>query len=268
MKNIENKKFRSILVSNGYYQGRTRMMTKEEILERFQKEDAKRYSSWDPIYVIEWEPLFSISIQFLKFVFANKKVRVLDIGAGTGYLSKRILNELEGSEIIISDFSENMLSAVDDYLCDFKGRYQKRVLDFQEENLGNAEYDIIVSSMAIHHLRDISEYRKLYENINAALKYNGIFLCIDMITGADNCVERFYKKVWTKHLIINFGKTESDRILKQYGREDSPISITNHLELLQSCGFVSDCIGKYYNFCSYYGRKFLKQKVNNSGKKE
>ncbi|MFX0092693.1 MAG: class I SAM-dependent methyltransferase [Candidatus Hodarchaeota archaeon] len=232
------------------------MMTKKEIWERFQQEDAQKYSTRSRIYIMGWKQLYSISVEYLKSIFGKSNFQALDLGAGTGYFTKWLLKELEGAYVSVTDFSKNMLSAVERSLNEFNGRYETFLLDFQEDQIGIEKYDLIVSSMAIHHLQRIEDYRRLYRKIYTALKIRGIFLCIDVLKGADLALDIFYRDFWLDHLTECYGQKAAKRIIDETNREDSPLSLYAHLRLLHECGFnSSDCLWKHNNFGSYVARK-------------
>ena len=62
-------------------------------------------------------------------------------------------------------------------------------------------YDIIVSSLSIHHLSD-EEKRKLYVNIFSLLNENGLFINADQVKGHTPWIEHLYKNDWKKKVGI------------------------------------------------------------------
>ncbi len=84
-------------------------------------------------------------------IHKKEKARILDIGFGTGVLTKKLYDD--GYEIYGIDFSERMIEIAKDKMplakliqYDFSKGLPKEV--------GNIEFDYIISTYAMHHLED------------------------------------------------------------------------------------------------------------------
>jgi tRNA (cmo5U34)-methyltransferase len=234
--------------------GRTEKMSREEIRDRFDKETASVYSRKDP----EWLPEFRWALDAMAELvrpFVGKNGRLLDVGAGTGNLSRAMLQAIEGIHATLMDFSRNMLGEVPATLSEFKGRYETVHADFMEAALGSGKYCAVVSSFAIHHCRGDLEYLDLYGRISECLVRPGIFACLDVVAGDDHALCRQNEEGWAGFLRARgFSERDVQKILSNYHIEDSPISVGSHMRILREAGFrVTDVAWKKYNFAIYLG---------------
>ena len=107
--------------------------------------------------------------------------RVLELGTGTGETSRRLLERLEDSELVGLDESAEMLDEAAKVLP--AGRVQL-VQGRLQDPLPSGRFDLVVSSLAIHHL-DAHEKPDLFGRIRAALAPGGRFVLADVIVPDD-----------------------------------------------------------------------------------
>ena len=102
-----------------------------------------------------------------KLVHRKEKARILDIGFGTGILTKRLYDD--GYEIYGIDFSERMIEIAKEKMPSSK-LIQYDISKGLPNELKNIKFDYIISSYAIHHLSDeekidfINELDKYIDN--------------------------------------------------------------------------------------------------------
>jgi tRNA (cmo5U34)-methyltransferase len=233
---------------------RKNKMTNDEIRERFDRETASCYSQRRPAWLPEFEYAFGLAPELVR-PYARPGAEILDIGAGTGNLTRTVLEKISDVNAVLLDFSPNMLAAVDQVLQAFPGRYRTVAGDFATADLGTARYAAVISSFAIHHLRSADQYLALYRKIRAALTSPGIFVCIDVVAGATDELSLRNEDEWRAYLAgQGFPPAEVDRILSNYHVEDSPESVPVHLSLLREAGCsAADVIWKKANFAVYTG---------------
>lgn len=231
-------------------------MTQQEIKNRFNNETADLYSQKIPNWFPEVEFAFQLIADTLKS-YIKPESKILDLGAGTGNLSKMIFQHYPFIDITLLDFSENMLNQVENVLKDYKDRYQTLIGDIFNFTSKKNEYNHAISSFAIHHARGEKVYLKLYKRIYNCLIAPGTFICCDVIEGDNKNLSKQNEDGWANYLKKQ-GFTEEQIInkLSNYHREDSPLSINKHLNLLTKAGFKTvDILWKKFNFCVYIGIK-------------
>jgi tRNA (cmo5U34)-methyltransferase len=236
--------------------GRRTLMTREEIKARFDAETASLYSQKDPAWLPEFAYAFGL-ISDLVRPFLSGTNRVLDIGAGTGNLSRTILEASELAHMHLLDFSQNMLDEAPKVLGKYAGRFTVTNADFMNQPFGSCDYCCVVSSFAIHHCRGDEEYGSLYEKIYGSLVSPGIFVCCDVVSGDNPFLAEFNEKGWSSFLTDQgFTIQEIGKILSNYHTEDTPVSMSTHMRLLSKAGFAhTDVIWKKANFALYVGIK-------------
>jgi tRNA (cmo5U34)-methyltransferase len=233
---------------------RTDKMTNEEIKQRFDRESADCYSRRQPAWFMEVEYVFGLVPDLVR-PFARPGTTILDLGAGTGNLTRTVMEKIEGIAAVLLDFSPNMLSAAATVLKEFAGRFRTVEGDFAAADLGRGQYAAVVSSFAIHHLRAEADYLALYRKIRAALTAPGIFVCCDVVAGGNEALTERNEREWAAHLAAQgFSGDDISRLLSNHHREDSPLALGTHLRLLREAGFdTADVIWKKANFAVYVG---------------
>jgi tRNA (cmo5U34)-methyltransferase len=231
-------------------------MTKEEIRVRFDAELAAAYSQRKPAWLPEYDRVLGLVAKVLEPYLVSQPASVLDLGAGTGNLSRRILRAFPESRVTLVDFSQNMLDEAPNVLEAFPGRYDVQRADFWQVDFPPGQFEAVISSFALHHGRGEAVYRDLYRNIYCWLKSPGAFVCCDVVEGDTPDLTAMNIAGWRQHLTGRISPADIERLFENYRREDSPISLRQHLGLLAEAGFCSaDVVWKRYNFAVYVGIK-------------
>ncbi len=108
---------------------------------------------------------------------------VVDLGCGSGPLSRAILDRFPRSRVIGLDGSPLMLRQAESELAVFSSRFEAREFDlFANDWLNRLPTDIrcFVSSLAIHHL-DGTGKQRLYRALADPLEPGGALLIIDLL---------------------------------------------------------------------------------------
>ena len=230
-------------------------MTKPELKSRFGHETAAVYSKEDPVFLPDYATVFELLVDCV-LEPVRPKMSVLDLGAGTGNLSLRLLRRNSGCHVTLVDFSQKMLNEVPKVLAAFKNRYDTKCTDFSSIHFNKDSFDSVISSFSIHHSRSINDYFDLYCKIYKWLKPGGTFACIDVVNGFNKEWTQINENGWINYLSGFFGKDKIEQILGNYHVEDSPISLPDHLFCLNKAGFTqTDILWKRYNFAFYIGKK-------------
>lgn len=200
-------------------------------------------------------PNYNLMIDVLMSVLPfskGRKFKMVDLGCGTGVLSKTVRNSFPDAEVTCVDFAENMLkiakSEINDAKCiqsDFES------FEFPEK------FDLIASSLAMHHLPNEKEKIKFYKKIHNALTDDGVFINIDPMRGADDRLHKIYMDKWIEFMNESFAQNEIEaRWLTSHRKNDVLFKLTAHIDMLRACGFSSiDVPYKYYKYTVYTARK-------------
>ena len=181
---------------------------------------------------------------------------VLDLGAGTGRLSKLVSDRFPDSRVMLLDVSERLLTEAARQLAEVGAKFTTVVVDMFESDLGLEanSFDCVVSSYALCHGRSESEYEGLYRQIMNYIKPAGCFLCLDHVHGARAELTMIGFEDWAAVLGQHFPEDRVESILKNSLIEDSPLDIPHHLSLLEKVGFERvDVLWKEGLFALYGG---------------
>ncbi len=208
--------------------------------------------------------LLKILLSYTDYFFSNKKnIEILDLGCGDGILTKYLYKNnpnalysvCDGSSLMI-DKAKNNLQQITN--CNF---YNNTFEEMISENVFNKEFDLIVSSLAIHHITHEIKL-KFFEKLLSSMKAEGFFINIDICLSENQEINKWFYVLW-KEWILEF--QQKNNIEKDYSNvpEEAPKKPENHfntldkeLELLKTAGFRNiECYYKYGLFCIYGGQK-------------
>ncbi|MDY0291689.1 MAG: methyltransferase domain-containing protein [Desulfuromonadaceae bacterium] len=158
-----------------------------------------------------------------KYVDIPPRCRAMDFGCGTGLVTFNLIDVLE--EVVAVDRAAEMLEVVEQKAADLgaTGVSTKLVGD-DLAHLGCAEYDLIYSSMVLHHLPEIEP---ILEGLITALKPGGGLALSDLEdddgTFHDNPEGLIQTGIQSTHVIgilkrlglVELGSTQAHTIVKQ-----------------------------------------------------
>ena len=222
----------------------------KDIQEKF-NENSKIYNSQRKILIPCFEDFYTISTSAAESNSDTPKI--LDIGAGTGIFSEYILKKYPKASLTLIDISEKMLELSKLRFKDFSNiKYIAH--DYSTYNF-HEKYDIIISSLSIHHLLDFEKFQ-LFKKCYSILNPNGMFINSDQFLGETPYIEDLNKRLW-KTDIENSGLSTKE-ILSCYERMklDKEATLEQNLDWLKAVGFCDiSCVYKYYHFGVIFGRK-------------
>ena len=122
---------------------------------------------------------------------ADAEIAVLDVGGGYGVVTEEVLGAFPRAVVTLQDYSQPMLDQARQRLAPHAERVKYAVGDLRDpawtDGLGGS-FDLAVSAIAIHNLRDLGQIAACYRAIAGVLKPGGVFLdydLFDLIGGVD-----------------------------------------------------------------------------------
>jgi ubiquinone/menaquinone biosynthesis C-methylase UbiE len=109
-------------------------------------------------------------------------LEVLDVGAGYGVVSEEVLLAFPAARITLQDYSQPMLDRARQRLADHSERLRYVMCDLTDPSWPlqvGGPFDLAVSAIAIHNLRDPAKIYACYRAIRDLLKPGGYFLNCD-----------------------------------------------------------------------------------------
>lgn len=181
---------------------------------------------------------------------------ILELGCGTGNLSLYIRELFPQAELTLVDLSADMLELASQKL---KGNQSNITLinqGFMELNFPEHSFDLVVSSMALHHLTD-TEKPVLYQRLFNWLKPEGLFRCGDETLALPAQAQSRNMTHWESWARQN-GATDEDIALWSEHAEkyDHYSTLANHFKWLEQVGFQDvDCYWRKLMWTVFGARK-------------
>jgi ubiquinone/menaquinone biosynthesis C-methylase UbiE len=110
-------------------------------------------------------------------------VAVLDVGGGYGVLTEEVLAAFPRARVTLADYSRPMLAQARRRLSRHKARIRFVAADLRDPGWTQAAggpFDLAVSAIAIHNLRDLALIAQCYRGIAQVLQPGGLFLDYDL----------------------------------------------------------------------------------------
>jgi len=214
-------------------------------------ENAGKYDSMRKLVIPYFDDLYQITTELAKS--DKKSPKILDLGAGTGLLTKYLFQKFTRAEFTLIDISEEMLKIARSRFKDHNN-FKYIVNDYSNHEFSDY-FDIIVSSLSIHHLED-ADKENLYKKVYNALNPHGIFLNADQVIGPTPEIDESYQKNWVAKIEANLRDENEKKLILERMKFDKPATLEDNLKWLKNCGFKDvDVYYKYYNFCIFHGKK-------------
>lgn len=218
-------------------------------------------------YILERERQFKILGSFYNHYLKKKddkiSLKVLDLGSGSGRVTAEILKIDENAEVFLVDGSSEMLETAKSHLEYGNNMHliNKTFQDLIITDNFSADFDLIISSLAIHHLSKEEKYT-MFKYIYNHLVDGGFFINMEVILPLSPSLEEWYLilwKEWIQENEIKLGLEESfQHIPVKYKNnpDNHPNSLGYQLDALKRIGFKNvDCHYKYGIFTMYGGER-------------
>lgn len=185
----------------------------------------------------------------------NSAIRIIDLGCGTGTVAKRISGKFPNSKIVCLDIASNMID-IAKYKLSEHNDTEFITGDFSKIDFGN-KFDVVVSSLALHHLENDNCKKMFYNKIYNFLTDPGLFINADVVLASTDYHQNINMNRWIEFMNKTVPEDEIFNYwIPKYKEEDRPAKLTDQLRWLEDIGFKSiDVFWKYYNFSVYGGFK-------------
>ena len=226
-------------------------MAIERIKNHFE-EEAKEFDAIIQRLIPHYNEMIAALVSVIPFS-KERAFSMIDLGCGTGTVSKAVKGCFPNAEITCVDIAGSMLEIARDKLGSSVTCIQADFNDFDFQRT----FDLIVSSLALHHLETDDDKLRFYQKIYEALNPGGTFINIDVVLGGDDSLQNVYMKKWQEFMAQSVsGEEIKNKWLPNYYAEDRPTKLTAHLDMLKDSGFSSiDVIYKYYNYAVYCAKR-------------
>lgn len=184
-----------------------------------------------------------------------KPKRIVDLGCGTGNLSEGVVNQYPEAELIAVDLSSSILKEASERLKNYSNiKYLNE--DFNTLEFEAGSVDLIVSSIALHHLTD-PQKEKLLKKIYTWLSPNGILIFGDQFAGSTSARYQQHMNNWKQS---SEGKNVPDSEWKLWmehqEKHDYHTTVENYFKWCKQSGFQNtDVVWRYFLWTVFIAHK-------------
>jgi len=219
-------------------------MDLDKIKEQFNS-IAERYDRHRRCFIPYFDDFYVRSVSLLKY-FDNGFANIVDLGAGTGLLTKAIYEIYPESNYTLIDVSTDMLDVAKER---FHGLDNFTFIEYDyAEDIPIKNCDLICSALSIHHLEN-DDKGKLYKSIYSKLNTNGCFVNLDQFIVKSKTLNNMYDMWWRDYIISSGITHEEDISWRERRKLDRDNTVGETMELLRNAGFDNvECV---YNFMKF-----------------
>jgi tRNA (cmo5U34)-methyltransferase len=183
------------------------------------------------------------------------KGRVLDLGMGTGELTRKVLDRFPRADVVGIDFAGRLLDGARRKLAGYGDRVVCLEGDYEEMEAPGT-FDAAVSALSIHHL-DGEAKRRLFGRIHAKLRPGGAFVNGDYVEPASPRLRDRYRELREAYLrAAGWSEDEIAKHRENSLRYDRPSTVEDQLAWLRDLGYEDvDCVWKFYDLAVFVGHR-------------
>ena len=129
----------------------------------------------------ERTPIIAALIAAIPFP-PEAQIDVLDVGSGAGVLTEAVLDAFPAARVMVQDFSPHMLARARERFASHDRAIRYVQCDLSDPTWPRqvgGPFDLAVSGIAIHNLKDLAAMAACYEAVHGLLKPGGAFLDYD-----------------------------------------------------------------------------------------
>lgn len=171
-------------------------------------------NTWDTPEKIKLNQHYADQIK--KSLLKKDSIKILELGCGTGLLGSQFLNET--NQLIGIDTSSGMLEVFNQKFQDNKN-VRSKLLNLEDQELGEGEFDLVISTMAFHHLKNPEQ---MILKLKKLLSSNGIIAVIDL-DAEDGSFHPDPNKMGVHHFGFSKETTDSWSVAAQFKKSSREI---------------------------------------------
>jgi SAM-dependent methyltransferase len=187
-------------------------------------------------------------------LIGKRKSTILDLGIGTGGLSERCLAVMPHANIYGIDADPDILQLARRRLSrKINGRLDLAHGSFLETPFPRC--DVIVATLALHHIPSIKAKQKLYTKCFRALREGGMLINGDCFWAEHFRLAKRYMENWKAHMRRAYTAAEVKNFLAAWKKEDMYFPIRIEMEMLNTVGFQIEVVWRRAPFAVVLGWK-------------
>lgn len=205
---------------------------------------AKQYDEGRKCFIPCFEDYYVRSVSQMKNL-KTAAMRIIDLGAGTGLLTKEMYMLYPDAQFSLIDLSDDMLNVARKR---FEGLTNFEYITADYSKSISCEADIICSALSIHHLED-EEKQSLYDEIYKKLPAGGIFINLDQFCADSPITNNAWDEWWLNYINNSGISVEAKAKWIERKKLDREVSIPQSISMLKKAGFThADCVYQFMKF--------------------
>jgi tRNA (cmo5U34)-methyltransferase len=178
---------------------------------------------------------------------------LLDVGAGAGNYTLRMLAELPGLDVTLVDLSRPMLDRAAERLRESSASAVTCLQsDVRELDLGEGRFDLVTAAAVLHHLRSAEEWEAVFTAFFRALRPGGSLWISDLVEHSIPSVQALMWRRYGEYLTGLRDESYRDHVFAYVEKEDTPRPLVFQLDLLRQVGFGAvDVLHKTSTFAAF-----------------
>lgn len=219
------------------------MKSLKNVKDHFE-EEAKGYDELILKLIPQYKGMIKSLISSIPFD-ESKPIKVLDLGCGTGNIAAAVKKRYPHARVTCIDLAEHMIDIAQFKLSQYDD-IEYQVGDLRDIQFDH-DYDLIISSLALHHLQTDEEKITIYHIIYDSLKEGGAFYNADNVLASSEYLENASIEHWKEFMRETISEKEIEqKWLPTYYKEDYPAPLIKHVDWLREVGFKEvDVTWKY-----------------------
>ena len=221
-------------------------------VDEFYNSISKSYTESIQRCVPRYREMLESLFAYLKPDFEPKSI--LELGCGTGNLTHFLTAKYPNAKITAVDISTECINECKIRLPEENIEYINS--DFRDLELPENSFDLIVSSISIHHIDDSAKgilFRKIYSSQTK----NGILSFCDQFRGETEHIYKKHIEFW-KMIALEQGSSldEWNMWMKHQEEHDFHSSLSKHLKWLEEARYKNiDCTRRFLLWTTIYAEK-------------
>jgi tRNA (cmo5U34)-methyltransferase len=213
---------------------------------------SKSYTDSIKRCVPEYEEMLKSLFIYLNPAFNPKTI--LELGCGTGNLTQLVHKRYPTAAITAVDISAECINECKSKIASTNIEYVK--CDFKEIDFPQNSFDLVISSISIHHLKDVDKeilFRKLFNYQTPS----GVLSFCDQFSGANDFIYQMHIENW-KSFVLKQGVSldEWEMWMKHQNDHDYHSTLENHLQWIKNAGYkLVDCTKRHLLWTTIYAEK-------------
>ena len=216
---------------------------------------AEQYDDLFVSHMYDYDVTHEMILTMLPFSSVDR-VRVLELGPGTGNLTQKVLTRFPHSTVVGYDLSEQMLAQARAKLAAFEARLRLCQGDIAQ-TVFPGPFDAVISAIAVHHVPPPSK-PILFHRVYAALRPGGVLVLGDAFEATTPALGETYRRLTAEDMARRGVDTAATDAYRSRSGPSGGAStqVQAYLRWMQQAGFVNvDCVWKHFGRAVVYGER-------------